>query len=454
MKRIITILFLVNFIFICFGLEISPNLVYQIDTSKYQFTYEIFVKNDIPVESKITVEVIDFITDGRYYSYEEPDYKYSLRQYVSLQEDSILLAVNEQKQLKINFNVPQDFPGAMGVFALKITQESVSSGKVQLRLNYIVPFFVRFTSVTVYQQLKINSVSIRDLSLEPDQEHGNFGSLITLEIENRGNIAFIPKGKLEISSRQLKTLITEMPIDSFDLVVFPEKKTYYTFYIPYTLPSGPIDISLSGKSYGLDFYFTTSKINEIANTNLALSFSQSIVIFTEKTKNALYSFTVNNLSFLKETLNVSTSEDIVSFIPKKLVIYPYREAPVNVRCNLKDFNFSGDKIYPVEVKADSKKEVKIVSPAYIVLRGNSVSPSLKASLDSSRTTSILTVLNDGDCVLQFNVLYNNQVLNENPMTIFPGQTINLDFGRIVRSNLLKIEYSPYGEENKNTFDSF
>ena len=151
MKRIITILFLVNFIFICFGLEISPNLVYQIDTSKYQFTYEIFVKNDIPVESKITVEVIDFITDGRYYSYEEPDYKYSLRQYVSLQEYSILLAVNEQKQLKINFNVPQDFPGAMGVFALKITQESVSSGKVQLRLNYIVPFFVRFTSVTVYQ---------------------------------------------------------------------------------------------------------------------------------------------------------------------------------------------------------------------------------------------------------------------------------------------------------------
>ncbi len=82
---------------------------------------------DIPTESQITIEVIDFITDGRSYSFDDPDYKYSLKKYVQVTDKSFILAVNEQKSIKVEFNVPQNFPGATGVFALKITQESVSA---------------------------------------------------------------------------------------------------------------------------------------------------------------------------------------------------------------------------------------------------------------------------------------------------------------------------------------
>jgi hypothetical protein len=46
------------------------------------------------------------------------------------------------------------------------------------------------------------------------------------------------------------------------------------------------------------------------------------------------------------------------------------------------------------------------------------------------------------------------MLNETPLTIFPGQTINLDFERFVRGNLLKIEYFPYGDQKKYIFDDF
>ncbi|WP_448376891.1 hypothetical protein [Fervidobacterium sp.] len=454
MKKLLVMFYSALLSILLFALEISPNLIYQIDTSKYRFTYDIFIKNDVPGESNITIEVIDFVTDGKYYSYDEPNYKYSLRQYVSVRESSILLGINEQKQVRIDFNVPQDFPGAMGVFALKITQESTSGGKVQIRLNYVVPFFVRFTPVSVFQFLKINHVVIKDLSLNPDEEYGDFGTLLTIEVENRGNIAFIPKGNLQISSRELRTIVSELPVDSFDLVVFPEKKAYYTVFIPYTLPVGTIDISLVGKSYGLDFNVSFSKKNTLSSDVFSLTMSPLIVLFTERTKNSVYSIAINNLSYIKDNLNIHTTSENISFTPKKSTIYPYKGISINVRNTLKNFDFSGDLIYPVELWTDSERKLRVISPAYVVLRGNSINPSLKAVLNSSQTSSTLSVVNDGDCVVEFNVLYNNQRINENPLIIFPGQTINLDFGKVIRSALLKIEYKAYGEEKRKILEDF
>ncbi|MGB9615146.1 MAG: hypothetical protein ACPL3B_06560, partial [Fervidobacterium sp.] len=70
MSRVYFKLFFVFCFFVLvqvFALEISPNLVYQIETSKNIFTYSFFVKNDIPGESLINIEIIDFITDGKNY---------------------------------------------------------------------------------------------------------------------------------------------------------------------------------------------------------------------------------------------------------------------------------------------------------------------------------------------------------------------------------------------------
>ncbi|WP_448378740.1 hypothetical protein [Fervidobacterium sp.] len=437
-----------------FALEISPSLIYQIDTSKYQFTYEFFIKNDIPTDSQIIIEVIDFITDGRSYSFDDPDYRYSLKKYVQVTDKSFILAVNEQKSIKVEFNVPQNFPGATGVFALKITQESVSGGRIQVRLNYIVPFFVRFTNIPVYQSLVINDISVKDLLTEPDEKYGDYGSIITLELENKGNIAFIPKGSIQISSRTLRTIIAELPIDSFDFVVFPERKTFYSVFVPYILPSGTIDVLLTGKSYGQDFSISGTKELKTENQFLLIQTAPDVVLFSDNTKNVTQSLVLKNLSPYKETLQASISENFTSFLPKKFTVYPYREFTVNIKNNLKDFNFTGDKIYLIEFSIDSGRNIRNVSPSYVVLRGKSLNPSLKASLNTSQTNSILSVQNTGDCLLQFNVLYNNRILNETPITIFPGQTINLDFERVVRGNLLKIEYFPYGDQKKYIFDDF
>jgi hypothetical protein len=447
----ILVFFLVELVF---ALEISPSLIYQIDTSKYQFTYDFLIKNDILAESQITIEVIDFITDGRSYSFDDPDYKYSLKKYVQVTDKSFILAFNEQKSIKVEFNVPQNFPGATGVFALKITQESVSGGRIQVRLNYIVPFFVRFTNIPVYQSLVINDISIKDLLTEPDEKYGDYGSIITLEIENKGNIAFIPKGSIQISSRTLRAIIAELPLDSFDFVVFPERKTFYSIFVPYVLPSGTIDVLLTGKSYGQDFSISGAKELKTENQFLLIQTAPDIVLFSDNTKNVTQSLVLKNLSPYKETLQVSISENFVSFLPKKFTVYPYREVTLNIKNNLKDFNFTGDKIYLIELSIDSGRNIRNVSPSYVVLRGKSITPSLKASLNSSQTNSILSVQNTGDCLLQFNVLYNNRMLNETPITIFPGQSINLDFERFVRGNLLKIEYFPYGDQKKYIFDDF
>jgi len=447
----IFVFFLVELVF---ALEISPSLIYQIDTSKYQFTYDFLIKNDIPAESQITIEVIDFITDGRSYSFDDPDYKYSLKKYVQVTDKSFILAVNEQKSIKVEFNVPQNFPGATGVFALKITQESVSGGRIQVRLNYIVPFFVRFTNIPVYQSLVINDISVKDLLTEPDEKYGDYGSIITLEIENKGNIAFIPKGSIQISSRTLRAIIAELPLDSFDFVVFPERKTFYSIFVPYILPSGTIDVLLTGKSYGQDFSISGAKELKTENQFLLIQTAPDIVLFSDNTKSVTQSLVLKNLSPYKETLQASISENFISFLPKKFTVYPYREVTVNIKNNLKDFNFTGDKIYLIELSIDSGRNIRNVSPSYVVLRGKSITPSLKASLNSSQTNSILSVQNTGDCLLQFNVVYSNRMLNEIPITIFPGQTINLDFEKLVRGNLLKIEYFPYGDQKKYIFDDF
>lgn len=452
--RVFMILVFTCFVTLLFALEISPNLIYQIESAKYQFSYELYVKNDIPYESKVTVEVIDFITDGRSYSFDEPDYKYSLRNHVSVNEKEIILAVNEQKPVKLEFNVPQNFPGATGVFALRISQESTTGGKVQIRLNYIVPFFIRFTVVPIFQSVKIKDISVRDLSLEPDDEYGNYGSLITLEIENNGNIGLIPKGSILVSARELKTTIAEVPIDSFDLVVFPEKRTYYTFYIPCTLPSGTLDINLSGKSYGLDFSTNASKKIENKNNLMIVKTEPQLVIFNDKNKNTVYSLTISNLSFIKDSIIPIVNSDELSFIPKKSIIYPYRTTSFNVRTSTKDFGFSGDRIYEIKFQAESSTTLRNVQPAYVVLRGKTINALLEGHLESSQFGSSLVVSNEGNCVVQFDVMYGNQKLNSESLVIFPGQTLTIDFGTVINKNQLQVKYGPYGENTTNSLEDF
>ncbi|MEJ5257526.1 MAG: hypothetical protein WHS64_04670 [Fervidobacterium sp.] len=437
-----------------YGLEISPNLVYQIETSKYEFSYEFYIKNDVPDNSLIKIEIIDFITDGRNYSFGEPDYKYSLRNYVSLFESEMTLGVDEQKPVRLRFNVPQDFPGATGVFALRITQQSASGGKFQIRLSYIIPFFVRFTTVPIFQSIVIKNLFVRDLSSEPDDKFGDYGSLITLEIENNGNIAFIPKGSIVISSQELKTTITEVLVDSFDLVIFPERKTYYSFYVPHIMPSGMISVNLSGKSYGQNFDTTFSKRIENSTNTTIINSEKKILLFSEKNKSGIYTLEIQNLSPIKTTIFPEADDRLISFIPKKSILYPYRSTSFNVRILTKDFDFLGDRVFPLTFKPESTMAIRDANPSYIILRGKSIRPSLSGRIESSKTSSTLVVFNTGDCVLHFDVIYNNQKLNEEPLIIFPNQTINLDFGRLINKNQLKVVYGPYNEDRKLTLEEF
>ncbi len=442
------VVLVLNVFRILFALEISPSLVYQIETQKYKFSYSFFVKNDIPGESLINIEIIDFITDGKKYTFDDPEYKYSLRKYVSLAEKNFKLMAREQKEIIVNFDVPTDFQGASGVFALKISQESVSGGQIQIRLNYIVPFFVRFKNIPVFQSIKINSLTVRNLFNEPDENYGNAGSLITLEMENNGNITFIPKGNITITSRDLKTVIAEIPIDSFDLVIFPEKKTFYTFFTPYIFPSGIIDVSLYGKSYGQDFQVSASLNNELKIDYSLYSFDKDIIFFSKKNSSSIQTLNLNNLSPVKESITLYTDNEKISFLPKKVSVYPYNSITFSVRVSEKNYDFNGDKIYPIKILGVDGKERLSSNFLYIVLRGDNISPYLNASLENINNQSVLVVKNAGDCIIEFNVFYSGKIVNDNPIKIFPSQTINLEFGRIVQSSNVSIEYNPYGEYKK------
>jgi len=445
---------MIFFISVAFTLDISPSLIYQIETTKNSFSYSFFIKNDIPVESIVNIEIIDFITDGKNYVFDDPTYNYSLKKYVKLRESTYKLALQEQREVVIDFDVPVDFPGASGVFALKISQESASTGKVQIKLNYIVPFFVRFKNIPVYQSIKILNLSVRDLSKEPDESYGDFGSLITLEIENNGNVAFIPKGTVQISSRDLKTTITEVPLDSFDLVIFPERKTYYTFYVPYVLPTGKVDFILSGKSYDKDFYTNATFVNNEQPKESMYSFQQNIILFSEKSKNVNQSVVMFNLSPFKENISLSTENPDIVFSPKKLTVYPYKSVTFSVKTTQKDFNFSGDKIYAVSVFSDDGSKKKTINNLFLVLRGNSITPNLEAKMINKSSSTVLQVTNTGDCLLEFNILQNGKILNESQLVIFPGQTMNFDFERFVQSTGFSVEYNVYKETKKFIIDKF
>lgn len=454
LKRFFYLFFMVIFISITFALDISPSLIYQIETTKNSFSYSFFIKNDIPVESIVNIEIIDFITDGKNYVFDDPTYNYSLKKYVKLRESSYKLSIQEQREVIIDFNVPIDFPGASGVFALRISQESASTGKVQIRLNYIVPFFIKFKNTPVYQSIKILSIAVRDLSKEPDDNYGDFGSLVTLEIENNGNVTFIPKGTIQISSRDLKTTIAEVQFDSFDLVIFPERKTYYTFYVPYVLPTGKVDFILSGKSYDKDFYTSITFVNNEQPKESMYSFQQNIILFSEKSKNATQSVVMFNLSPFKENISLSTETSDIVFSPKKLTVYPYKSVTFSIKTTQKDFNFSGDKIYAVSVLSDEGNKKKTINNLFLVLRGNSVTPNLEAKMINTDSSTVLQITNTGDCLIEFNILQNGKVINEGQLIIFPGQTMNFDFGRFVQSIGFAVEYSAYKETKKFVIDKF
>lgn len=442
------------FISALFALDISPSLIYQIETTKNSFSYSFFIKNDIPVESIVNIEVIDFITDGRNYVFDDPTYNYSLKKYVKLRESTYKLALQEQREVIIDFDVPIDFPGASGVFALKISQESASTGKVQIKLNYIVPFFIRFKNIPVYQSIRIVDLVVKDLSKDPDDNYGDFGSLITLEIENNGNVAFIPKGSIQISSKDLKTTVAEIPLDSFDLVIFPERKTYYTFYVPYVLPTGKVDFILSGKSYDKDFYTNATLVNTEQPKESMYTFQQNIILFSEKSKSVTQSVVIFNLSPFKESISLSTENQDIVFSPKKLTVYPYKSVTFSIKTTQKDFSFSGDRIYAVRISNDEGNKKKTMNNLFIVLRGNSITPSLEAKMINTSSSTVLQVTNTGNCLVEFNILQNGKVLNESQFIIFPGQTMNFDFERFVQSTGFTVEYNAYKETKKFVIENF
>ena len=317
-----------------------------------------------------------------------------------------------------------------------------------------MPFFVRFKNIPVYQSIKIINVSVRDLSKEPDDSYGDFGSLVTLEIENNGNVAFIPKGNIQISSRDLKTTIAEVPFDSFDLVIFPEKKTYYTFYVPYALPTGKIDFILSGKSYDKDFYTNATFSNTEQPKESMYTFQQNIILFTEKSKSVTQSVVIFNLSPFKETISLATENQDIVFSPKRLTVYPYKSVTFSIKTTQKDFSFSGDRIYTVRISDDQGNKRKTTNNLYVILRGNSIAPNLEAKMVNTNSSTILQVTNVGDCLVEFNILQNGKILNESPIIIFPGQTINFDFERFVQSVGFTIEYNAYRETKKFVIDKF
>lgn len=444
-KSILCTLAFLTFLSVCaFSLELSPSFIYQIDTNKYQFTYSFFIGNDFSQECTINIEIIDFITDGRSYTFDDPGYKYSLRHYVKLNEETMSLDAGELKEIFVSFDIPQDFPGATGIVALKISQEGKVGGKIEVRLNYIVPFFVRFSNIPVYQSINIKGVDMRDLSKDPDERYGRYGTLVTLEIENSGNIAFIPKGNIQISSKDMRTVITEIPVDSFDLVVFPEKETFYTFYVPFLPPKGTIDFSIYGQSYGMDFYTSYAFKNDAENTDSLYSFSQSVILFSEKSRSAPTSFDIFNLSPNKEKITIDCDATKFSIVPKTVTIYPYRSITVMARTYEKDFSFDGDRLYKVRLLNERNEVIQLANELTLVLRGKSISPSAKASSNIENDETTLYVENNGNCVIEVSTFYENRQLSEESVVLLPSQSTTFIFKQPLRSSQIQVKYKAFG----------
>lgn len=448
MRKIFSLVLILVSLF-AFSLKIYPNLIYNIEVKDLSFEYNFFVRNDLNYDAIIRIEKIDFVTDGKKYEFDLPDYKYSVKNYVDLDSYEFELKPDEEKRITLKFNIPSDFDGASGVFALKISQESKRGGQIQIRLNYIVPFFLRFKNINPIQKVDITDVDIRNLNLYPDERYGNFGTLITMKLKNNGNVVFLPYGTIKITSVDLRTTISEKEINSFDLVVFPENEAFYKFKIPEILPTGKVRFSVEGESYGMRFSISKDATINETYENLIVEASPNVIIFDDKTINTLKSILIKNLTSFKSNISweivdqKGLKSDIFKLYPSVLRIYPYRATSIKIRSNEREITNVGDRIFYLHLLYDGKK-ISVKSPL-IVVRGQKLSPELKAKYLPEENSIELT--NTGNCLLAIDINYSSFSLY-NDIVLIPGQSKKIKLEDNISISRIILKYGIFGENKE------
>lgn len=446
MKKFISLSLLLILSVFAFSLKIYPNLIYNIDVEDFNFEYEFFIRNDLNDVAIIKIEKIDFLTDGKKYEFDVPGYKYSVKKYVELDEYEFELQPNEERKIKLRFNIPTQFNGASGIFALKISQESKNRSQIQIRLNYIVPFFLRFKNITPIQNIQIVDVNLKNLAMFPDEKHGSYGSLITLHLKNNGNVVFLPQGSIKISSLDLKTIINDVKIDSFDFVIFPENESFYTFKIPQMLPKGNIRISLSGESYGMRFSLSKEIEVKEAYDKVKVVASPTILVYDIKNLKTVQNFIISNLTSYKgeikyEILDLQSKEPTNLFVgyPKLIRLYPYKNISFKIRSNLKEIDHEGDKIFIVKSKFNG--ESIFVDDLLIVLRGTNLRPEIET--DYNFKDKILNVKNVGNCLLKVNLEYNNMPISKE-IILKPNEEKDIILNDNISISRVILKYQVFG----------
>lgn len=429
-----------------YALEIYPSLIYRITTEKYKFSYSFFVKNDLPRNSRVTVEIMDLITDEGKFIFNAPDYPFTLKEYVTPSESEFVLEPNEQREVTLNFNVPSSFPGGVGSFAVKLRQEGVSQGTVEVRLNYIIPFFIRFKQIPLNYSITITEVKLQDLNAEKVEGYPDFGTLVRIKFKNNGNGVFIPTGTLDIHSKELKTSVYSHKIESLDLVVFPGKTSILEFYTPYILPEGTLGFTLQARSFDVETFAQFTFSNNNVASYAVYQFLPDIVLITEKTKNNTFPVKVVNLSPKRAKISVEFNNNLVSASPKSATIPPFKEYGFYIRTLEKDFDFIGDRLVFGKVFSEGGTEERVIRELMVILRGKAVNPSLDIKKLDKPNMSTLRFENNGDCVLTIEILIRGQKVNVEEIVLIPQQVFEVTMDSIIPSSDILIRFKPYGTD--------
>lgn len=456
-KTLFTILILFAlFSSIGFAVTIYP-LVNRLNVEANQRTIEltINVANNSPSIADVDVEISDFVIEGSKYLYEIPNYAFSIKDWITIESTHLILQPGQSIDYPIKINIPSGFKGAQAFGAIHFKQKGKQSEVFETIFDYISLIILDFPTVKNIKA-QIQDVSIYDLTTTASKtlidKYGNFGTVIDIDVKNNGNAVLALNGEMRLISREINRIITSIPLNSNNFVVFPDRANNFEFFIPYVLPKGDFEIQMDGISQNVRVTaFKKLKIEGKSSDRVAVMIDPEIILINVKRTIENSKITIQNLSPLSTQFGLSTISKAINILPGKIRLSPYSKINGFVKFDsrlekLKD----GDNVFKINI--DSENEISLFKNPKIVLRYGNLEPNIESFItDIATNTFALNVKNTGNTILIFKVirtekLQSNDLTNE--IILFPGENkkvfLEIPYNEIIKNSTF-IMYKIYGE---------
>lgn len=210
------------------GISVTPSIL-RLDLHQDPDVAEIIYTNTSSEAASLHLQIKNFsaLEDGWKVSFlpdnDTANFQYSLSSWIKFENDTVLLAPQESKTVKIFIDKQNLPPGAHYASIQAIIQQDKEPGTLGLRGILSSLLFIR--GATGQQ---IASATIQKLTL--NTTHFSFPTQGTFALNNTGNVESAPYGELRITTKKGE-LVAKGVINTDSLVTLPESVRSYTLQI-------------------------------------------------------------------------------------------------------------------------------------------------------------------------------------------------------------------------------